>query len=41
MTKIAPFYFEIYNIYFLKFETISPKFHSLTLYPKFRLVNLG
>ena len=32
------FYFEIFNFYFLKFETLSSKPHSLTLNPKFRIV---
>ena len=42
MTKIAPFYFENFNLifYFLKFETLFPKTHPLTLNPKSRLVNL-
>ena len=39
MTKITLFYFENFNFIFLKFETLSPKFHPLTLNPKFRLVN--
>ena len=42
MTKIVFFfYFENFNIhfYFLKFETLSPKLHYLTLNPKCRLVN--
>ena len=37
--KITSFYFENFNIYFLKFETLSQKSHPLTLSHKFRLVN--
>ena len=39
MTKIALFYFENFNIYFLKFETLFPKPHPLTLNHKSKLVN--
>ena len=41
MTKITHFYFENFNNYFFlkKFETISPKLHTLTLNHKSRLVN--
>ena len=42
MTKTACFYFENFNFnfLFLKFETLSPRHHPLTLNPKSRLVNL-
>ena len=39
MTKIASYYFKIFNIFFFKFETLSPNPNPLTLNPKFRLVN--
>ena len=41
MIKIAFFVLKIliFMFYFLKFETLSPKAHPLTLNPKYRLVN--
>ena len=39
MTKIVIFVFENFNIYVIKFETLSPILHNLTLNTKFRLDN--